>query len=63
MYHFSQSDSLYFDIYDTLQLYYLKTNNGTDTLQFKKKQVEENYNEWYIDMSKGSIFNAFFYYT
>lgn len=62
MYHFSQSDSLYFDVYDTLHLYYLKTNNGIDTLQFKKKHVDENYNEWYIDMSEGSIFNASFYF-
>ena len=61
MYHFTQNDSLYFDIYDTLQLYYLKTNKGIDTLQFKKKQIDENYNEWYVDMSEGSIFNAFFY--
>lgn len=61
MYHFSQSDSLYFDIYDTLQLYYLKTNNGIDTLEFKKKHIDENYNEWYVDMSEGSVFNAFFY--
>jgi hypothetical protein len=61
MYHFSQSDSLYFDIYDTLQLYYLKTNNGIDTLEFKKKHIDENYNEWYVDMSEGSFFNAFFY--
>lgn len=61
MYHFSQSDSLYFNIYDTLQSYYFKTNNGIDTLKFTKKQIKENYNEWYIDNVDGPIFNAYFY--
>lgn len=61
MYHFSQSDSLYFNIYDTLQYYTFKTNNGIDTLQITKKYIEENYNEWYIDMEEGSIFEACFF--
>ncbi len=61
MYHFSQSDSLYFNIYDTLQSYYFKTNNGIDTLQFTEKQIKENYNWWYIDMVDGPIFNAHFH--
>ena len=61
MHHFSQSDSLYFNIYDTLQCYTFKTNNGIDTLRFTKKHIEENYSEWYFDMEDGSVFEAFFY--
>ena len=61
MYHFSQSDSLYFNMYDTLQYYTFKTNKGIDTLIFTRKQIEENYNEWYIDIVDGTIFNAFSY--
>lgn len=61
MYHFSQNDSLYFGIYDTLQSYYFKTNFGIDTLRFTKKHIDENYDEWYVDMVDGSVFNAFFY--
>ncbi|MBP5714412.1 MAG: hypothetical protein J6X07_06915 [Prevotella sp.] len=62
MYHFTKQDSLFFYIYDTLNFYILKTNNGTDTLRFIKKNVEENYNEWYFDMNDGTVFNAHFYY-
>lgn len=61
MYHFSKSDSLYFEVYDTLNSYVFKTNNGTDTLRFVKKYVKENYNEWYIDQVDGAVFNAYFY--
>ena len=45
MYHFSKSDSLYFEVYDTLQSYVFKTNNGTDTLRFVEKNIVEKYNE------------------
>ena len=61
MYHFSKSDSLYFEVYDTLQSYVFKTNKGTDTLRFVEKNIVENYNEWYFDQVDGSIFNAQFY--
>lgn len=61
MYHFSQNDSLYFNIYDTLQYYTFNTNKGIDTLQIIKKHIKENYNEWYIDMVDGAIFEAYFF--
>ena len=61
MYHFTKSDSLYFEVYDTLQSYVFKTNKGTDRLRFVEKKIVEKYNEWYIDQVDGSIFNAQFY--
>ena len=60
MYHFSNLDSLYFDIYDTLRYYTFQTNNGIDTLWFINKKIEENYNEWHFDMNEGAVFNAYF---
>ena len=61
MYHFTQHDSLYFNIYDTLQYYTFKTNNGIDTFRITKKEVKERYDEWYIflEASPGAIFKAF----
>ena len=61
MYHFTQHDSLCFDIYDTLSPYVFGTNKGRDTLWIMEKGVEENYNEWYFDNVDGAVFNAFFY--
>ena len=61
MYHFTKSDSLCFNAYDTLNCYVLKTNKGKDTLRFVRKCIEENYNEWYFDMNDGAVFNAHFY--
>lgn len=58
MFHFSKSDSLYFDIYDTLKYYSLKTNNGVDTLWLVEKNIEENYNKWYFDMNESAVYNA-----
>lgn len=61
IYHFTQCDSLYFNIYDTLRPYIFDTNKGKDTLWIMEKGVEENYNEWYFDIVDGAVFNAFFY--
>ena len=44
MYHFSKSDSLYFEVYDTLQSYVFKTNKGKDTLRFVEKNIVDKYN-------------------
>lgn len=60
MHHFSPQDSLYFNVYDTQKYYTFCTNTGIDTILFKKKYVEENYKEWYFDMSDGPIFEAYF---
>lgn len=63
LYHFTQHDSLYFNIYDTLQSYTFKTNNGIDTFRITKKEVKERYDEWYIflEASPGAIFEAYSY--
>lgn len=63
MYHFTQHDSLYFNIYDTLQSYTFKTNNGIDTLRITEKYVIERYDEWYffLEGTPGSTFEAYSY--
>lgn len=64
LYHFTQHDSLYFNIYDTLQSYTFKTNNGIDTFRITKKEVIEDYNEWFWDIGGGGpgyIFEAYSY--
>ena len=49
MFHFTSHDTLYFNVYDTLEEYTFHTNNGIDSLRFKEKQIRETYNEWYFN--------------
>ena len=60
MFHFTSHDTLYFNVYDTLEEYTFHTNNGIDSLRFKEKQIRETYNEWYFNNLETSIFNASF---
>lgn len=59
--HFTKQDTLYFEIYDTLKYYSLKTNKGIDTLIIKVKNIKEDYDKWHWDEVHGSDFNAFAY--
>lgn len=46
-YHFTATDSTYFNAYDSGIKYLFKTNKGTDTLIIKEKFCHDDYTPWY----------------